>query len=234
MILARHRQLIATITVVAVAAAALYNYSVRSLYESVAIISINQTAPNQPLARLSLTAQRLNEVIDKEIARMTNPDLASDIAKKLGPNETRELASGVVGPWFRRLHLPGGDGAKASTAPLNKAEAAEALLSRLSIQERAGSSWVEVRMVGYDPDAAASLANEVVRSYSSLIESANRQAIESSQTAIEQQLETKEKKLGEELSGLRDLQSDTGLGDLAARRAILERQVRAFQEARRP
>lgn len=231
MILARHRRLIAAITILALAGAALYNYSVRPLYESVAIISINQTTPNQPLARLGLTAQRLSEVIDKEISRMTSPELASEIAKKAGPNETRELASGAVGPWFRRLRLPGSGVANAAAAPLNRAEAAEALLSRLSLQQRSGSSWVEVRMAGYEPEAVASLANEVVRSYSSLIESANRQAIEASQTAIEQQLETKEKKLGEELSGLRELQTDTGLGDLAARRAILERQVRAFQEA---
>lgn len=230
MILARHRRLIATITVLTLSGAVLYNYSVRPLYESVAIISINQTTPNQPLARLGLTAQRLSEMIDKEIARVTSPELASEIAKKLGPNETRELASGPVGPWFRRLRLPGIDAAGAA-APPNRAEAAEALLSRLSLQQRSGSSWVEVRMAGYDPEAVANLANEVVRSYSSLIESANRQAMEASQTAIEEQLETREKKLGEELSGLREIQTDTGLGDLSARRAILERQVRAFQEA---
>jgi len=86
-------------------------------------------------------------------------------------------------------------------------------------------------MVGYDPDAVASLANTFVRSYISLTEDANREALEASQKAIEKQLETREKKLGEELSGLRELQTDTGVGDLAARRAILERQVRAFQDA---
>ncbi len=230
MVLARHRQLIAAVTAVAVAAALFYNYSVRPLYQSVAIISINQTTPNQPLARLTLTAQRLNEVIDKEITRMTSLELASDIAKNLGPAEARELASGVVGPWFRRLRFSGRDGAEAAR-PLNKAQAAESLLSRLSIQERSGSSWVEVRVAGYDPEAVAGLANEVVKGYSSSIEGANREAIEASQKALEEQLETREKKLGEELSGLREQQTDSGLGDLAARRATLERQVRAFQDA---
>jgi capsular exopolysaccharide synthesis family protein len=230
MILARHRQLIVIITLAATVAAALYNYGVRPLYESVAILSINQTVPNQPLARLTLTAQRLNEVIEKEITRMTGVDFASALTVQLEPRETRELATGPLGPWFKRLRLPGADEARVAPAALNKAEGAEALLSRLALQSRAGSTWVEVRMLGYDPEAVAGLANEVVRSYLSVTESANRQAIEASQTALEQQLETKEKKLGEELSGLREQQSDAGVGDVAARRAILERQVRAFQE----
>jgi succinoglycan biosynthesis transport protein ExoP len=229
MILARHRQLIALITLLSMGAAVFYSYSVRSLYQSVAILSINQTVPNQPLARLSLTAQKLTEVIDKEIARMTSLEQASAVLGTLGPEETRELASGRVGPWFGRLRFFEGDETRAQ--PPNKAEAAEALLSRLTVHGRGGSSWVEIQMVGYDPDAVASLANAFVRSYVSQTEDANRQALEASQTAIEKQLETREKKLGEELSGLRELQTDTGVGDLAARRAILERQVRAFQDA---
>lgn len=229
MILVRHRQSIAAITILAVLAAALYNYSVRPLYDSVAVLSINLTVPSQPLARLSLTAQRLNEVIEKEITRMTGLDFAAGLAGELGPKETGELAMGPVGPWFRRLRLPGADAAQPTV--LNKAQAVDALLSRLSVQGKGGSSWVEVHMVGYDPEAVAGLANEVVRAYASLTESANRQAIDASQSALDQQLENKEKKLGEELTGLRELQTDTGLGDLPARRAILERQIRAFQDA---
>lgn len=231
MILVRHRHAIAVVTTLALLAAALYSYSVRPLYDSVAIFSINQTAPGQPLARLSLTAQRLTEMSQKEIARMTSLEFAAALADQLGPKETGELSLGPVGPWFRRLRLPGTEPAKGAGPRLNKAEAVQALLSRLSIQGRSGSSWVEVRAVGYDPEAVAGIANEVVRSYVSVTEEANRQAAEASQTALDRQLQTKEKRLGEELSGLREIQTDTGLGDLAGRKAILERQVRAFQDA---
>jgi len=231
MILARHRRSIAVITVLAVLAAALYNYSVRPLYGSVAILSINQTVPNQPLARLSLTAQRLNEVIEKEIARITGLEFAAAVVSELGPRETNELATGPLGPWFKRLRWSGADGDEAGTAGLNKARAVPALRSRLSVEGKGGSTWVEIRIAGYDPEAVAGLAEAVVRTYSSFTADASRQAIEASRAAIEQQLETKEKKLGEELSGLRDQQTDAGLGDLASRRAILERQVHAFQDA---
>ena len=231
MILVRHRQAIAVITILALVAAALYNYTIRPLYDSVAIVSINQSVPGQPLARLSLTAQRLNEVVQKEITRITSLEFAAALTDELGPRETSELSTGPVGPWFRRLRFPGAGGAKAEAPRLSKPEAVEALLSRVSVQARAGSSWVEVHVVGYDPEAVAGIAHEVVRTYVAVTEDANRQAIEASQTALDQQFETKEKKLGEELSGLRELQTDTGLGDLTARKAILERQVRAFQEA---
>ncbi len=231
MILVRHRQAIAVVTFLALLAAALYNYSMRPLFDSVAIFSINQTAPGQPLARLSLTAQRLTEMSQKEIARMTSLEFAAALVDRLGPKETGELSLGPVGPWFRRLRFPGTEAATGDAPRLNKAEAVQALLSRLSIQGRSGSSWVEVRAVGYDPEAVAGIANEVVRSYVSVTEEANRQAVEASQTALDRQLETKEKRLGEELSGLREIQTDAGLGDLAGRKAILERQVRAFQDA---
>ena len=164
MILVRHRQAIAVISVLALLSATLYNYSVRPLYDSVAILSINQTVPGQPLARLSLTAQRLNEIIQKEITRMTGLEFAAVLADRLGPGERAELAVGPVGPWFSRLRFPGAGAAKTDAPRPNKAEAVAALLSRLQIQGRGGSSWVEVHVVGFEPAAVAGIANEVVRS----------------------------------------------------------------------
>lgn len=116
-------------------------------------------------------------------------------------------------------------------APLNTAQAVGALRSRLRLDWREPSTWIEVRVVGYDPEAAADLANAVANLYVSETKQANRQTIERSKTEFESQVEDRGEHLREQLSGLREIGDESGLGNLGGRKALLERQVRALQEA---
>lgn len=231
MIFVRRRRMIAAIVVLAVAGALAYNYSVKPLYTGAAIISAGESIPSQPFTRMNGDIPRLKSVIDKEIARITSRELATGIVKQLGPKERAELATGPLGPWYRRLRFFGETPAAQAAAPLSTAQAVTALRSRLRVDWREPSTWVEIRMMGHDPEAVAELANAVATAYVSETAEANRQTLEASASSLDSQLKTKEKQLGEQLSGLRELGTETGLGDLPARKAILERQIRGFQDA---
>ncbi|MBX7185188.1 MAG: polysaccharide biosynthesis tyrosine autokinase [Vicinamibacteria bacterium] len=231
MILARRRRMIVAIVVLALAGAAAYNYSVKPLYTGSAIISAGESMPGQPYARLNTDIPRLKAVIDKEIARITSRELAMEIVKQLGPKERAELASGALGPWYSRLRFPGEAPVPESVNGPNTALAVNALRSRLRVDWREPSTWIDIRLTGYDPEAVAGLANAIARTYVTETAEANRQTIENSSAEIDTQLKTKERQLGEQLSAVRDIAAETGLGDLNARKAVLERQIRGFQDA---
>ena len=223
--------MLGAIIVLAVAGALAYNYSVKPLSSGDAVISAGESIPSQPFTRMNGDIPRLKSVIDKEIARITSRELATCIVKQIGPKERAELATGPLGPWYRRLRFFGETPAAQAAAPLSTAQAVTALRSRLRVDWREPSTWVEIRMMGHDPEAVAELANAIATAYVSETAEANRQTLEASASSLDSQLRTKEKQLGEQLSGLRELGTETGLGDLAARKAILERQIRGFQDA---
>lgn len=228
MILARRRWMIVTIVILAVLGAAAYNYSVKPLFAGGAIVSAGETIPGQPYARLNADVPRLKSVLDREIARITSRELASRIIKGMGERERAELALGPLGPWYRRLIF---SDPPAVSGVLSTAQAVTALRSRLQVSWREPSTWVDIRVVGFDPEAVANLANALAVEYVAETEEANRKTIEEATTSTDIQVRSKEKQLGEQLSGLRDMGTETGLGDFNARKAILERQIRGFQEA---
>jgi polysaccharide biosynthesis transport protein len=228
MILVRRRWVITGVTVAALVGSGAYGYGVRPVYDATAILSIAQTVPNQPLARLTITAQKNSEFIEREVARITSREFAASLLAELDPPELEEVASGPARPWYRRLRF---QSAPSRKARLDTARGVDLLQSRLTVDTRSGSSWVEVRVSGFDPLATAGLANAVTRVYLKETSEANLQTLEASKVALDDQLESREKRLGEQLSGLREIGAETGLGDLEARKQILERQIRGFQEA---
>jgi len=229
MILARRRRMIAALAVLALAGAAAYNYSVRPLYDSAAVVSARETMPGQPQARWNLEPVRVKAVIDKELARITSREIATGVVKRLGTAELAELNSGPASPWYRRLVF--GAGFETPGTPQGLTQAVEALRSRLRVDWREPSTWIEIRVSAFDPEAAAGLANALATAYVTEAAAASREVVEASSEALNTQLQTKEKELGEQLTGLRELGTETGLGDLNTRRATLERRLRGFQEA---
>src|SRR5689334_1930687 len=107
MVLARRRRLIGAVVVLAVAGAAAYNYSVRPLYDGMAMVSARETMPAQPMARLNLDPIRVKAVAEKEVARITSRELVTKVVKQLGEVARKELGTGPVTPWYRRLALGG-------------------------------------------------------------------------------------------------------------------------------
>lgn len=222
--------MIAALVVLALAAAGAYNYSVRPLYEGVAVVSARETMPGQPQARWNLDPVRVKAVIDRELARIISREIATGVVKQLGAPEKAELNSGPVSPWYRRLVFGAGLQAPSAT-PQSMAQAVESLRSRLRIDWREPSTWIEIHASGYDPQAAANLANTLATAYVSEAAAASREAVEASSEALDTLVQSKEKQLGEQLTGLREMGAETGLGDLNTRRATLERRLRGFQEA---
>ena len=230
MALARRRWLIASTTALSVIGAAIYSYGVRPVYESVATLSITETMANQPALRSLQNPLRLAGTLDREAARITGRDFALRVIERLPPVARAELGRGPLGPWYKRLViLPLAE--SDASSPANKAAAVGALRSRLVVQSKEQSSWLEVRVTTLDPAAAALLANALVTAYVEEAEAVNRQSIEQSKTALDEQLEQKQEQLGEELDTLRETGTGKGTGNIAARKANLERQIRAFQEA---
>ena len=230
MIVVRHRRLILSTTLLGLVGALIFNYAVRPLYASVAVVSVSETVPGQPNARLNLNLPRLEAVINEQMGLLTGREFAARVVSGATPALMAELATGPIGGWYERLRFgQGGDPAQA--AQVNKAQAVGAIRSRLKLEWKEPSTWIEVRVTAYDPDAAAELANAVVKRYTSETADVNRRTSEESLSSFETQVETKGKQLGEQLSGLRELGAETGLGDLAARRAMLERQIKGFQDA---
>lgn len=219
--------MIGALVVIALAGAAVYNNSVRPLYEGRAVVSASETMPGQPQARWNLDPVRVKAVIEKEVARITSRELATEVVKRLGVAERAELSSGPVTPWYRRLTF----GPRADTPTQGMTQAVEALRSRLRVDWREPSTWIEIRFFAFDPEVAAGLANTLAMAYVTEAAAASRAAVEATSDALDAQLQTKEKELGEQLSGLRELGTETGLGDLNTRRATLERRLRGFQEA---
>lgn len=229
MIVVRHRWLILFTTVLGLLGALAFNSVVRPLYASVAVVSVSETIPGQPNARLSLNLPRLEAVINEQIGLLSGREFAGRVVDQATPGLMAELATGPIGVWYQRLNF--GGGAPGEASQVSKAQAVGAIRSRLKLEWKEPSTWIEVRVTAYDPDAAAELANAVVKRYTSETADVNRRSSEESLNAFETQVETKGKQLGEQLSGLRELGAETGLGDLPARRAILERQIRGFQDA---
>ena len=230
MFLIRHRWLVLVCVIVALSGAALVNFASRPLYEGVATISIGEAVPGAPNARLNVDPLRIKTVLDKEIARITSREFAARVVKQATPTEKAELAQGPLGLWFDRLR-PWSAAVNDPDQPFNTAEAVGALRSRLRPEGREPSTWVSIQVSAYDPAAAAQLANSVAQLYVAEAAEANLKTTAESQNEFESQVEARGKHLGEQLSGLRELGKETGLGDFGPRKAVLERQVRAFQEA---
>jgi succinoglycan biosynthesis transport protein ExoP len=229
MILVRRRWLIVAVTVAALVVSGAWAAFVRPVYESTAILSVSQTMPNQPLARLTLSAEKITNFVTLEKQQLNSREFAARVLDELEAAELQELSSGLVRPWYRRLRLLSAPPPHDLRA--DKARAVELLQSRLDVETRSGSTWFEIRVTGFDPVAVAGIGNALVRAYLKETAEANRQTIEASRTALDDQLDTREKKLGEELSGLRAMGAQTGVGDIEARKQVLERQIRGFQEA---
>lgn len=230
LLILRRRRLIGVLIALSLGMAALYNHTVRPVYESVALVSAEESIPSQPYARLNRDLPRLGNVIAKEIARITSREHAATVVKSLPPAGQAELATGPLETWLRRLRAGLSEGGVASGSR-DTAQAVAALRSRLRVSARENSTWIEIRVLAYDPQAAAELSNAVALLYVRETEAGNRHVIEELRMAMEAQIAGKQQQLSEELIGLRELGTEVGQSELQARKATIERQIRSFEEA---
>jgi succinoglycan biosynthesis transport protein ExoP len=230
MIVVRRRRLVALGLVSALVGATIYNYTLRPVYEGLSVVAVAEAMAANPLALMSTEVTRMGAILERQRVLMKSPEFASRVVPTLDPVALKELSGGPIGSWPERMRaewdrLVGADGQAAPT------DAVAALRSRLRLAGDGKSTWIEIRLSAYDPKVAADLANAVMDQYLREIENSNKQAVDQSRQTLGAQVEEKEQSLSAELSGLRVMGGKSGLGDLEVRKAMLEREFRAFQEA---
>ncbi len=230
MIIVRRRRLVALGFFASVLGATIYNYTLRPVYEGLAVVTIAEAMAANPLARMSTELTRLGIILERQRALIKSPEFASRVAPNLDPRAQTELSYGPIGSWADRMRSEWArlTGAQGSDEPVDYVAA---LRSRLRVTGEARSTWIEIRFAAYDPKVAAEVANALMDQYLKETEAGNTQAVEDSRRALGEQVEEKEQRLTEQLSGLRELGGKSGLGDLEVRKSMLEREYRAFQEA---
>ncbi len=231
MIIVRRRRLVALGFFASVLGATIYNYTLRPVYEGLAVVTIAEAMAANPLARMSTELTRLGVILERQRALIKSPEFASRVVANLDAKALTELSYGPIGSWPDRMRsewarLTGAEGG--SGAPV---DSVAALRSRLRVTGEAKSTWIEIRFAAYDPKVAAEVANAMMDQYLKETTASNNRAVEDSRRVLGQQVEEKEQSLTEQLSGLRELGSKSGLGDLEVRKSMLEREYRAFQEA---
>ena len=230
LILVRRRRLIALSLVVAIVGVTIYNYTLRPVYQGISVVGIGEATASNPLARMSVEMIRFRAILERQKAVLKSTELAVRVVGALDPEAVRELGAGPIGTWSDRMlaewnHRMSDEG---SVAPK---DAAGALRSRLQVTSQAESTWIEIRFSAYDPKVAADIANAILDAYIRQTGESNNRFTEASKKALGAQVEEKEQILNQQFSGLKEMGGKAGLGDLDVRKAMLEREFRAFQEA---
>ena len=231
MLIVRRRRIIALVVVSAFVGATLYNYTLRPVYEAAAVVAVGEASASNPLARMSTEVTRLGAIVDRQRTLIRSQEFSSKVVEVLDDEARKELAYGSIGTWWERVSAEwarrfGG------TDALSTFDTVAAYRSRLRVMggSENRSSWIEIRFSAYDPKVAADVANAIMNRYLDQVTESNDRAVEQSRKFMNAQVEEREQRLGEQLSGLREM-GGTGAGDLEVRKAMLERELRAFQEA---
>ncbi len=232
MIVVRRRRLVALGFVSSLLGATIYNYSLRPIYEGVAVVALGEASATNPLARMSTEITRFVGIVERQRAMIRSPDFAARMVEELPAAAVTELTFGPIGSWFDRMSSEWTRRAGGS-APRAPVDLVLAFRSRLKVTggTEAKSTWIEIRFSAFDPKVAAEVTNLVMDRYMRETSEANTRSMETSQRALGAQVEEKAASLGEQLTGLRELGGKSGLGDLEVRKAMLQRELRAFQEA---
>ena len=215
---------------IALVGTTIYNYTLRPVYQGMAVVGINEAAASNPLVRMSIELVRFRAIMERQKLILKSPEFASRVLSGLGPAEIRELSTGPIGTWADRMWAEWNRrlGNQGSDAPQ---DATIAFRSRLGIATENDSTWIDIQFSAYDPAIAASIANATLDTYIRETNESNTRAVEASRKSLGAQVDEKEQRLGEQLSGLREMGGKAGVGDIEVRKAMLEREFRAFQEA---
>lgn len=230
MIVVRRRRLVALAVVAALTGATIYNYTLRPVYEGQAVVAIAEAVSANPLARMNTEITRLGPVLERQRALLRSPEFGARVVENLNAEGRKELAIGVIGSWPERMRaewrrLTGDEG---STDPT---DLVDAFRSRLRVGGEPRSTWIDIRYAAYSPRVAAEVANAIVDQYLRSVSESNDRAVDAARQDLGAQVEEKEQKLNEQMTGLKEMGGKAGLGDLEVRKAMLERELRAFQEA---
>ena len=222
------RRKIAVCVVVGLLLATLYNYSFRPIYESVAVVSVRETMSGG--GRKETDNEKVAEVVERETGQLRSPEFIHLVVDTLSEADRAELASGALSSWFEKVQA---EWSRRVGEPrvLTPAETADALQSRLVLFWREPSTWVEVRVRAYDPQAAARIANAILNQYVIGNDRRNQERAAGSTEELDRVLAAGKDRLGSRLNDLKIMAETSTTGDLDSKRRMLQQQERGFLEA---
>ena len=147
MIIVRRRRLVVLGLVSALLGATIYNYTLRPVYEGLAVVTIAEAMAANPLARMSTELTRLGAILERQRTVIRSPEFAARVVETLDAAALKELSFGPIGSWPDRMRsewarLMGSEG---SDMPV---DTVAALRSRLRVTGEAKSTWIEIRDFG--------------------------------------------------------------------------------------
>jgi len=229
-ILVRRRRLVALGLVSALLGALIYNYTLRPVFEGVSVVALAETMAANPLVRMPTETTRLAAILERQKALIRGPEFAGRLVEHLDPAALRELDFGPIGSWPDRMRSEWARLSGKTDRAEDPVDAVAALRSRLRVTGEAKSTWIEMRFSAYDSKVAADVANTIMDQYLREVEASNQREVETSRRALGAQVEEKQQGLTDQLAGLRARGGQAGVGDLELRKAMLERELRAFQD----
>ncbi len=210
--------------------ATIYNYTLRPVYEGVAVVAIAETLASNPLARMSTESTRLTAILERQKALIRSPEFGSRLVERLEAPALRELTFGPIGSWPDRMRSEWGRLLGKTSGVEATVDAVASFRSRLRVTGEAKSTWIEMRFSAYDSKVAADVSNLIMDQYLREVDASNKREVETSRRALGAQVEEKAQGLSDQLAGLRARGGTAGVGDLELRKAMLDRELRAFQD----
>ena len=83
MIIVRRRRLVALGLFVSLLGATIYNYTLRPVYEAIAVVAISEVMAANPLARMSTELTRLGTILERQRTIIRSPEFGSRLVPTL-------------------------------------------------------------------------------------------------------------------------------------------------------
>lgn len=199
------------------------------VYSAVAVVSVEEVSQD-PLTRVASDVSRNRDMLNLNVEALSSSWLALDVVRSLEPRARADLAAGPLSTvldqaraeWRTRF-LP--------SPVLSDADAAQVLRSRVGVTARESSKWIEIKALAHDPQAAAAFANVLIDLYARKNEKWSQERAEAAARLVEATVEERQQQLGSQLSDVTSIASQAGVGNLEARRPLLQQQAQAALSA---
>ncbi len=199
------------------------------IYSAVAIVSIEEVSQD-PLTRVASDVSRNRDMLNMNVEALSSSGLAYDVVRGLDPRARADLAAGPLSTILDQARAEW----RSRFVPdpvLSDAEASQVLRSRVRVTARESSKWIEIQALAHDPQAAAAFANSLADLYARKNEKWSQERAEEAARLVEATVEERQQQLGAQLSDATSIASQAGVGNLEARRPLLQQQAQAALSA---
>lgn len=227
----RYRKVMILCVGLSLLAAAAYNYGARPLYESVAVLSLEEAGVSPLKARGSVDLARRAGALEYQVRLLGSPELALLAVTNSDPVLLAELSRGKLGGLAQRLvaetrlrlGIPRVIGASIP-------EMVSAFRSRLAIRYEPPSNWVHVTFTGYDPKASLLAVERLLSIYMTEAEREAQGEAGTNRQELEDRMAEGKGQVVEALGKLKEFERKEGVEGLEERRGLLQKEIDRLQD----